>query len=650
MTGLSLVRAALRASSLCFLLCLTLPSSAQTLTILASFNGTNGRSPNALMQGKDGNLYGTTSYGGAGPCTVGGVAGCGTVFKLTTGGTFTSLHAFVLTDGALPGGGLSSTLTQGSDGNIYGVAEQGGPGTGCSGLSNACGLVFKIAPSGAVSTVYNFMGSPDGGNPINAPIMASDGNLYGTTFDPGTVYMMTAAGSEMPILQVSSAADPQGSVPVGGLAQVSAGIFFGTTLAGGANDRGTVYSITPSGNRTVLYSFTNGADGGQPRFSLVPASDGNVYGTTTVGGIVNSPCPLGCGTIFKITPAGVFSTVHVFTGAADGAGAEQLVKGADGNIYGITFVGSTSALFKLTSAGALTNLYTFNPTLPAGLITQGGDGTFYGVVGGTGTAYPNGAIFSLTLGSSTTGPIITPGGIVSTSAYGEFSSVAPGEWVDIYGTNLSTTTRGWAASDFSGNNAPTSLDGVSVSIAGQPAFVEYISSGQINVLLPSTVPTGPQQLTVTSGGITSAASTITVNALEPGLLAPPSFNLGGVQYAVGIFTDGTYALPPGAIAGVTSRPAKPGDTLTLYGVGFGPVTPSVPAGVLVQELTSIASDFHISIGGVAAGVPFAGLAPTFTGLYQLNVTVPSVSPGNQPLAFTLGGSAGAQTLFLPVGN
>ena len=239
---------------------------------------------------------------------------------------------------------------------------------------------------------------------------------------------------------------------------------------------------------------------------------------------------------------------------------------------------------------------------------------------------------------------------MSASAYGEFSSITPGGWVEIYGSNLSATTRGWAASDFSGNNAPTMLDGVSVSIAGQPAFVEYISPGEINVLLPSTIPTGAQRLTVTSGGVTTAAYTVTVNALEPGFLAPPSFNIGGVQYAVGMFSDGAYALPAGAIAGVNSRLAKPGDTLTLYGVGFGPVSPSSMAGVLVQGLTSIASDFHVSIGGVAASVPFAGLAPSFTGLFQFNVTVPNVAAGNQPLTFTLGGGAGTQMLFLPIGN
>ena len=360
----------------------------QTLTTVASFSGTNGRSPNALVQGKDGNLYGTTSYGGSGPCTLGGVTGCGTVFRLTTSGTLTSLHSFMLSDGDLPGGGFASTLAQGSDGSLYGVTQVGGTATACSGPSSACGTVFKVAASGAVSSIYSFQAGNDGGHPVTAPVFASDGNLYGVTPLPGIAYMMSTSGFETPTFHFSTDGhDPQGSLPTGGLVEVSNGLFFGTTMTGGATGQGIVFSMTPSGNVTELYNFTGGSDGTDSRFALVKGGDGNVYGTTMTGGMTNAACPLGCGTIFKVTPAGAFSTVHIFTGGADGAGAEQLVKGVDGNIYGLTFVGSTSVLFKLAN-GALTNLYKFSATLPAGLITQGSDGTFYGVVGGTGTAYP----------------------------------------------------------------------------------------------------------------------------------------------------------------------------------------------------------------------------------------------------------------------
>ncbi len=123
---------------------------------------------------------------------------------------------------------------------------------------------------------------------------------------------------------------------------------------------------------------------------------------------------------------------------------------------------------------------------------------------------------------------------------------------------------------------------------------------------------------------------------------------------VALFSDGTYVLPTGAISGVNSRPAKPGDTIVLYGVGFGPVTPDIPAGQLVQESNSLASSFQLSIGGMPVTPLYDGLAPNYTGLYQFNITVPavtSVSPGVAvPLTFTVGGVNGTQTLYLAVAN
>jgi uncharacterized protein (TIGR03437 family) len=183
------------------------------------------------------------------------------------------------------------------------------------------------------------------------------------------------------------------------------------------------------------------------------------------------------------------------------------------------------------------------------------------------------------------------------------------------------------------------------------AFVDYISPSQVNALVPSNVATGSQQVVVTTAAGASAAYPITVNATEPGLLAPSSFNIGGTQYAVALFTDGTYVLPIGAISGIASRPAKPGDVIVLYGVGFGPVTPSIPAGQLVQQANTLAANFQLSIGGVAAQALYSGLAPNFTGLYQFNITVPNVTAGSAvPLTFTLGGASGTQTLFIAVQN
>jgi uncharacterized protein (TIGR03437 family) len=157
-------------------------------------------------------------------------------------------------------------------------------------------------------------------------------------------------------------------------------------------------------------------------------------------------------------------------------------------------------------------------------------------------------------------------------------------------------------------------------------------------------------LTVTAGSVTSAADDVTVNPVQPGLLAPPSFNIGGVQYAVATFADGTYALPEGAIAGVTSRPARPGDVIVLYGIGFGPVTPDIPAGQIAQQANTLTSGLDVSIGGTPAKVDYSGLAPNYVGLYQFNIEVPAVPSGHAALTFTLAGQAGTQTLYLAIGN
>lgn len=218
-------------------------------------------------------------------------------------------------------------------------------------------------------------------------------------------------------------------------------------------------------------------------------------------------------------------------------------------------------------------------------------------------------------------------------------------------------SRSWRTSDFQGANAPTSLDGTSVTIGGQPAFVEYISPGQLDVQVPSTIGTGPQRVVVTTAIGSSPAYVLGVSPLEPGLYAPSLTNVGGTQYVWAQLADLpllTLAMPPGSVAGVTSRQAKPGETITLFGVGFGPVTPSIPAGETVQpgQSNSLAETFNVLFGGVpATQITYAGLAPNAIGLYQFNVVVPNISNSDMvPLTFTLGTETGAQTLYTAVHN
>jgi uncharacterized protein (TIGR03437 family) len=247
-------------------------------------------------------------------------------------------------------------------------------------------------------------------------------------------------------------------------------------------------------------------------------------------------------------------------------------------------------------------------------------------------------------------PVPSISSVTSASGFGGFAGVAPGSWIEIYGSNLAPDTRGWASSDFSGDNAPTSLDAVSVSIGGQAAFVDYISPTQVNAQLPSNIAIGGTlPLTVASGKMASAPVNLTVNATEPGLLASSTFKVGANQYVIAVLGDGNYVLPAGSITGVNSRPAKPGETVVMYGIGFGEVTPAISAGQIVTESNQLSGSLQISFGGMVAQLPYFGLAPNFVGLYQFNVVVPTVPDGDLvPLTFNLNGVAGAQTLFTAV--
>jgi len=269
-----------------------------------------------------------------------------------------------------------------------------------------------------------------------------------------------------------------------------------------------------------------------------------------------------------------------------------------------------------------------------------------------------------TLQSCPTGaPSIAAGGVISAGSFGAFSSLAPGTWIEIYGSNLGPATAvNWSGSDFNNGTGPTSLGCTTVAVGGQAAYLDYVSSGQINAQVPSNVSAGNQNIVVTTGGGTGSAYSATVNATQPGLDAPPSFIVNGKQYVVALHQDSTpcgtsgglcYVLPAGAIPGLASAPAKAGETITLYGIGFGNVNPNFPAGQIVTASNSLTAPLQINFGSTAASVTcstcYAGLAPNFVGLYQFNVLVPSVSSSSAvPFTFTLGGVAGAQTLYTAV--
>ena len=251
-------------------------------------------------------------------------------------------------------------------------------------------------------------------------------------------------------------------------------------------------------------------------------------------------------------------------------------------------------------------------------------------------------------------PAVNAGGVITASSFGASTTVSPGSWIEIYGTNLASSMRTWGSSDFNGSNAPTSLDKTSVTVGGKPAYPSYISPGQVNVQVPSGIANGTQPLVVTTPSGASASYNLAIGN-APALYAPSIFNIGGKQYAGALIANSTtWVLPAGAVSGLTSRPASPGDYITLYGVGFGTVTPDVPAGQLVgaTEQPLLTSQVQFLIGTTPVTPSYQGLAPGYVGLYQFNFQVPEgVTAGDAvPLTFTQGGVSGTQTLYIAIGN
>jgi len=266
------------------------------------------------MQAADGNLYGTTSSGGA--------SGGGTVFRTTLGGGLTTLHAF--TSGS-DGGNPYAGLVQATDGNFYGTAGSGG--------ASGDGTVFKMLPNGMLTTLHSFSGA-DGSQPLGGLVQGNDGNLYGVTLRygvpspyDGTLFKITTTGT---LTTLFNGTGTNRFSPRDQPVQSSDGNFYGTTLDDGANRSGTVFRITPSGVLARLYSFTGGSDGQWPRAALVDGKDGYFYGTTTVGGAYGS------GTVFRMSPSGVLTTLLYFDGFNGANPASPLVQATDGSFYGTT--------------------------------------------------------------------------------------------------------------------------------------------------------------------------------------------------------------------------------------------------------------------------------------------------------------------------
>ena len=461
-----------------FVLCATtaIALSAQTFTTLYSFDGTDGQYPEAvLVQATNGDLYGTTCSFGASGCY-------GTVFKITPGGALTTLYSFCsqsgCTDGKVPSG-----LVQATNGDFYGTTNGGG--------AYLYGTVFKITPSGMLTTLYSFCsqsGCADGANPMGGLVQAANGDFYGTTSSGGancalpncntggTVFEITPSDKLTTLYSFCSQSGcTDGYHPSTGLVQAANGDLYGTTQNGGLNiDGGTVFKITPGGTLTTLYSFCSQSgctDGEEPTARLVQAANRDLYGTTLFGGAN----PQFYGTVFKITPSGTpLTTLHSFCSEScrDGANPQAgLIQAANTDFYGTAVGGganSEGTIFKITLGGTATMLYSFcsqtgcmDGQIPAGGLIQDTNGTFYGTTFGGGasaTCYLGcGTVFSLSVGL---GPFVE-----TQTTSGEVGAV-----VKILGTDLTGAT--------------------SVGFNGMPAVFTVVSPSLITTTVPAGASTG----------------------------------------------------------------------------------------------------------------------------------------------------------------
>jgi len=428
-------------------------SPAQTFTTLANFDGTDGAYPfyGPLLQATNGSLYGTTA----------GVPGTfGTIFKITPDGALTGLHSFSSTDGAFP----TAWLIQATNGYVYGTTSQGGANNG--------GTIFRITPAGALTTLYSFCAQTncaDGQDPLAGLLQAGNGMLYGTTFQGGAygwgaIFEITPAGA-FTVLHSFNFFDGEGIEPGAGLVQAADGHLYGTTSLGGANQKGTIFKITPSGAFTTLYSFHE-TDGESPN-GLVQATNGDFYGTTNGGGIG------GYGTVFKITPAGTLTTIHNFN-MIDGAYPyAALMQATNGALYGTTSASGNGwgTIFEIKSDG-LTTLHSFVGTdgsFLLGSLVQDTDGSLYGAADAGGSS-GYGTVFKLSMGL---GPFVKtlPGhGLV-------------GSRVKILGSDLTGAT--------------------SVTFNGVPAVFTVVSAREISTTVPSGATTGKVEVVTPSGTLVS---------------------------------------------------------------------------------------------------------------------------------------------------
>ncbi|HTW60002.1 MAG TPA: choice-of-anchor tandem repeat GloVer-containing protein [Terriglobales bacterium] len=461
-------------------------SPAQTVATIASFNGTNGQDPKygPLVQGLNGNYYGTTLYGGGHEN--------GNVFEISAAGKVTNLHSFCATKGCPDGATPTVGLLLAPNGRLYGTTSGGG--------AHGAGTVFEIVPGGEFTTLYSFCSAAncaDGVGP-NRLVLGSNGNFYGTSYNGGannygTVFEITPAGELTTLYNFCSKFNSKtgicldGAYPALPLILGTDGNFYGITTAGGSNNCrpaeeaygcGMFFRVTPAGKLSAFALFTS-SNGWYPN-SLLQGADGNFYGTTLYGGPSNpTNCTDGCGTAFQITPSGAINTLYNFcseVSCTDGAGPMSLMQATDGNLYGTAGGGSEEqgVIFQLTTGGSLNTVYDFCETcggfVAYGTLLQATNGNFYGTTFEGFNQYTNGTVYSLSMGLS---PFV--------QANPTFGKV--GYTIDILGNNLTGATG--------------------VTFNGTPTTFTVVSPSLIKAAVPSGATAGTIEVTTPSGTLSS---------------------------------------------------------------------------------------------------------------------------------------------------
>jgi len=502
--------------------------------------------------------------------------------------------------------------------------------------------IRKVNTAGIISSVTATIGQLKEIEGTGGLATDSAGNLYigdrqsyvVRKVDTSGVMTTIAGNGTLGISGTNGNGSQATSVPIcspSGVATDHAGnVYFGSAICG------TVRKVDTSG----VLSTPSGNDGfGGVPWAIAMDNSGNLY-----------VCDDEIGTrVYKVTPAGVRTVIagngtKGFSGDGGPAISAQLFEArgvavdAAGNVY---IADSSNLRVRRVDTNGIITTVAGGPNTAPNEVNGGSPigvnvGALDVAVDSAGNLYIYGgnSVYKVTgLSSGTTpppAPAISANGVVNGASFQP--GIVANSWVTIQGTNLAGRTDDWSNSIVNGA-LPTLLDGVSVSMAGQAAYVYYISPGQLNVLAPD-VPAGPVTVTVTAPGGTSASFTATADAYGPAFFVWPA------NQVVATRTDYSYAVKAGTFAGTTTIPAKPGDVLVLWGTGFGPTTPAAPVGVAVPSTTSYptATLPTVTIDSIPAIVYGAALAPGSAGLYQIAIQVPaSLSDGDWPIQASIGG-------------